>query len=295
MRKYITEESGKTVYNLHFFGLKDLYDYLKSNPQINYRVFSILGSMDKDKSYAGATLEESIEYILQGYKKNLDSFLKANKRLQNSITEYKEDYVVKRSLYAGVPIASLVAANIPDCRLITEPENSLEVRNVYYNLSCEYLTTSSQIENRGLAALYLIQALEARGILVNFKAFSLTNTKTEISNVSIDLKRAGEEKLNIQKCYFPLSSKEFLRRIIFRIMETSDLKDPEWGNGYGHPATQSECREFYKAKPQDIVITSPMETGITGENIYKDTLNMIESLNLEKEFDVKSLKKLSRQ
>lgn len=294
MKKSVTLNQGKTIYNMKFFGLKDLYDYLKSNPAINMSVFSTQASMKDNAAFSGEPLDTAIEYLLNGYTEGFDNFLEANKRLQTGISEYLEDYETKRSMFAGVPIAPLVAANVPDCRLIIEPVHEIEIRNIYYNLSYPHTTSSSQIRNRGLATLYMIQALEARGVMVNFKAFDLSKCEQEILNTSIDLKKPGEEALNIQKCYFPMVAKEFLRRILFRVMESSDVTEPDWGDGYGQSLTQKECREFFNAKDHDIVISRPKDLGIKGVNLYQDTLNMIESLNLETEFDVKQLKKLSR-
>lgn len=295
MKKFVTEKMGKTVYNMKFFGMKDLYDYLKSNPKVNTRVFSEQASLANDSSFAGEPLDVAIEYLIKGYTEGLDNFLKANKRLKSSISEYTEEYEIKRSMYSGVPIAPLVAADVPDCRLITEATHELEVRNIYYNLSYSFRTSSSQISNRGLATLYMIQALEARGVLVNFRAFELSKCGRELFHTSIDLKKPGEETLNIQKCYYAMKAREFLRRILFRVVESSDVTDYDWGGGYGESCSQNECRTFYNAKQHDIVITSPQDCGITGHNIYEDTLNMILNLGLENEFDVKSLKKLSRE
>lgn len=295
MKKFETTNMEKTVYNMKFFGMKDLYDYLKSNPQVNVKVFSKQYSIENNFSFAGAPLDVAIEYLLKGYTEGLDNFLKANQSLKSGTTNYVEDYEVKRSMYSGIPVAPLVSANIPDCRLITEATHDIEVKNIYFNLSYPSIIKEAKIRNRGLATLYMIQALEERGVMVNFRAFDLSKFGDEIFHFSIDLKKPGEEKLNIQKCYYPLIAREFSRRIIFRVEESSDVTHYGWGSDYGKNLPEEECRVFYKAKKNDIFITSPLDLGINGDNIYEDTLNMIESLNLEKEFDVKLLKKLSRE
>lgn len=288
---------GRKVYNMKFFGIKDLYDYLKSNPKVNYKIFSTQASMKDDPKFSGAPLDQAIEYLLNGYNVGFKNFLEANKRLQSGIIEYQQDYRVKRSMFAGAPVAHLVAANVPACRVVMEPTHGLEIRNVYYNLSYSHKTTPEQIRNRGLATLYLIQALEAKGVIVNFRAFELSESddENEIFHLSIDLKKSGETALNIQKCYYPMVAKEFLRRVLFRCMESSEVTEPDWGIGYGTSLDQEGCREFFNARKNDIVISRPKDLMITGDNIYKDTLNMIESLNLESEFNIKQLKKLSKR
>lgn len=292
MKKSITNQQGKTVYNLKFFGIKDLYDYLKSNPEVNTRIFSEQASLREDRNFSGEPLDVSIEYLLNGYVKDFENFLQANKKLQNGLTEYIETYKMERSMFVGAPIAPLVAANVPKCRFAMKPVHELEVRNIYYNLSYPHKTQTDQIRNRGLITLFIIQALEARGVMVNFKAFELSKCGNEIFHLSLDLKKQGEEVLNIQKCYFIMVAKEFLRRILFRVLESSDVTDLEWGDGYGESFNKLECKEFLNAKDHDIIITRPRELNIMGEDLYEDTLNMIKALNLEDDFDVKKIRKL---
>ena len=47
-------------------------------------------------------------------------------------------------------------------------------------------------------------------------------------------------------------------------------------------------------KDTDYVISTPNEIGISGGDIYRDTARLIENLDLEEEFDVPKIKKLSR-
>ena len=55
-----------------------------------------------------------------------------------------------------------------------------------------------------------------------------------------------------------------------------------------------EIRKFLNLKKEDLLIPEPREIGILGNNIYEDTLKMIEYLNLTSEFDVEKVKKLER-
>ena len=50
MLKSIGEFNGKTVYNVKFDNLTDLYDYLKSNPEVNKRIFVSQASIENEQS-----------------------------------------------------------------------------------------------------------------------------------------------------------------------------------------------------------------------------------------------------
>ena len=99
--------------------------------------------------------------------------------------------------------------------------------------------------------------------------------------------------LDIKKCYFPLTGREFLRRILFRVLESMPVEN-NWSWGYGRTVEESSLRKLYNLKDSDYVISSPNEIGINGTDIYRDTARLIENLNLREEFDVPKIKKLSR-
>ncbi|MCX4249371.1 MAG: hypothetical protein OSJ65_06390 [Bacilli bacterium] len=297
MRKTTTEFAGRKVYKVRFSGIYDLYEYLKSNPPVN-PIFTSenqafkgeQASLTGSKDFAGEPLDVAIEYLLRGYKKDFESFVNTNKKLTSGL-RVPEIYEEKRSPYVGTPISSLVAAGVFDCRVVNEQVEEVIAKNIYYNLSYPHYTRWDQVRNRGIATLAMIQALEERDVFVNFKAFELSRCNDEIFHFSIDLKKPGE-KINLQKIYFLMVAKEFLRRVLFRVLESSDVEDYEWTDGYGESFVQRECEEYFKTKKNDIVITRPQDLSITGDDIYEDTINMYEKLGLDKELNVNKLRKL---
>ena len=101
--------------------------------------------------------------------------------------------------------------------------------------------------------------------------------------------------LNIEKCYYPIKAKEFLRRLLFRVLESAPVQDYEWGIGYGVAASIEYMRKFFEAKSNDLIISYPSEMGIRGNNIYEDTLSLIKKLKIQEEFDIDRIKKLSKE
>ena len=280
MQNEIIKSQGRTIYNLRFTNLTDLHDYLRQNPVVNRNVFERQASLNSDYSFYGEPLDKAIDYCIGGYSEGFSNFLVANDKLKSTTRDLSDNRVLTRSVYGGMPLSALVAAGVPDCLLRYERDTTSVVRNVYYNLAYPASTSTAKIVNRGLATLYIIQALEAKGEMINFQAFELSECSDEIVNIEINLKKPGDLFLDIEKCYFPIKGKEFLRRVLFRVLESSQVKNDYWGEGYGSPINQEGIREFFGATERDLVISYPSEMGIEGDNIYDDTITLIENLGL---------------
>lgn len=289
----IENKNGYRVCNVRFSNLTDLYDYLKSDPKVNSRVFRRQASLSSDTDFYGEPLDKAIEYCLGGYKKDFDNFLKTSNELKRIGVEDTDERVLKRGFYGGVPLAPLVAAGVPDCMLRYDRSEDVKYVTIYFNLAYPAFTGTSAIVNRGLATLYLIEALENRGYIVNFKAFELSYCGSEALNISIDLKKPGDLFLNIEKCYYPIKAKEFLRRILFRVLESAPVEYYDWSDGYGRAASVSEMKEFLESDEHDLIIGTPGEMNIDGKNIYGDTLSLIKKLRIESEFDTERIGRLA--
>ena len=144
--------------------------------------------------------------------------------------------------------------------------------------------------NRGLN---FSQALEKQGDIVNFIARETSSCGDEIVNIEVVLKKPSDIMLDIKKCYFPLTGREFLRRILFRVLESMPVEN-NWSWGYGRTVGEASLRKLYNLRDSDYVISTPNEIGINGSDIYRDTARLIENLNLKEEFDVPKIKKLIR-
>ena len=282
MKPEIKQVDDKTVYYMGFPNLTSFHDYLKSNLPVNDEIFPFQSSLSEDEYFYGEPLEKAIEYCISGYNKGFDNFLKTSQQLSQAIVKESDNRKLVRSLYGGIPLAPLVAAGVPDCMLKYERDRQTIVRNIYFNLTYPASTTSSQIINRGLATLYMIQALEEKGEMINFYAFEMSCCYDEYLF------------LNIEKCYFPMVGKEFLRRNMFRLLESMPVKNWEWGRGYGSPLNEQCVRDFLHLSPLDCVISYPREMGIEGIDIYDDTIALIDKLGFTDEFDINKIKQLQK-
>ncbi len=288
--KYTSYKNDKnsSIFQYNFSNLTDLYNYLKSNPKVNSEVFEEQSSIEGTKDYAGEPLEKAIEYLKGGYKNDFEKFAIDVADINRLGYVDFDSRKLKRGLYGGAYLSPLVASGVPDCMIKYERDSTPKYITVYFQLNYNYETTEKQIFNRGIATINLIQLLENNGYIVDLKAFQLSELESEYINIIVNLKEI-DEYLNISKCYYPLVSKEFFRRIIFRVFESVPVKN-YWGESYGLSAYNDVVRDFYKLKDKDILITEPMQMNITGRNIYQDTINMFKELGLDDKFDLSKIK-----
>lgn len=292
MKLVIENKNDYKIYNVKFDSLTDLYDYLKSNPKINKTVFNETASTDKDTNFYGEPLNKSIEYILGGYKKGLDNFLEITQKLKEASKDTTDNRKMERGFYGGIPLSPLVAAGVPDCMLRYERESKEVLRNIHFSLTYNCGTSADQIINRGLIILYIIDCFEKKGEIVNFRASEFSECGDEIINIEIVMKRPGDMFLDIEKCYFPIVAREFLRRILFRVLETMPVES-YWSSGYGHPLSEHDIRKIFDIPKTDIIVPQPSELDIYGQNIFEDAISTLEHLKLDNEFDIEKIKKLS--
>lgn len=293
MKLSIDYKDDLKIYNVKFDNLADLYYYLKSNPKVNRNIFDEQSSITGSYEFAGDNLEKSIEYIVNGYNRGFNNFLVASERMQNATLDVSDNRSLRRGLYGGIPLAPLVAAEVPECMLKYDRKKEGCIRNMYFSLSYPHYVEDEEIFNRGLATLYIIDALEKQGDIVNFIARETSKCGNEIVNIEVVLKKPSDVMLDIKKCYFPLTGREFLRRILFRVLESMPVEN-NWSCGYGRTIEERPLRNLYNLRDDDYVISTPNEIGINGTNIYRDTARLIENLNLKEEFDVPKIKKLLR-
>lgn len=306
----IVNIDDNTWYISNFSSLGELYDYLKSDPKINFKVFgklisplslleyfltsspykkSLLYNLSskKDDSYfSGIDYDKSLECLVgdmdERLKVNMGKFLELSKELE---TKYKvSDNTFRRvsGFYGSIPDVDAYLRDKPNNMIRMERIRESRVIDVHFNLSYPHYTDDEQILNRGIITINLIKLLEKNDYRVRFNTYMLVRNGKEIAYVKIVLKKDGEQ-LNISKCFFPLCCKEFLRRIMFRVIESKSMKNKEWQHGYGENINLNDTKELLRINDdKDIVIAYPDIMGINGNNLYNDAERFMEKVELKK-------------
>lgn len=264
MKKSIKYWNTYTVYGFVFDGPIDLCEYVRT-ARINTKIFPMnvineSGSEGSDSTLLGGgwyrtkDLEEALKMCEDGWNEGYDFYRSLNVKL-----ERKSDKLQVISIDKSKPI------------------------NILVDLAYGFETNVQAIINRGVIIQNLVRVLEKNGYKVNLKAFSLIFLEKELSCIVTKLKETNKE-LDPRRAYFAFCNPSFLRRIIFRVMECSEFKNPNWIYGYGYTSLASFIKEAFNAGEHDIVIPQASEIGIQGNNIYKDWKQFLKYENLEEFF-----------
>ena len=276
----------RKMYRANFRSLYDLRNYLTNNPEINHNCFPRLASEREGYDFAGESYEDTLKMIDGPIKEEFADFFTLQKKIDRSSFEFVKEYVSTKSVAGGViDIPSLVTGS-PLC-YVSEKE-VFEPKFIRLNLLLSYYcgTSKSQVKNRALIVTALINALEREGYVVDVNTFAVSKEGKELMNINVNIKNSNQtlNKANLIKslCYV-----EFFRRLIFRVKETLDVKDEEWGDGYGVTCDKDEILELLKLSKDDIFVDQPRELCIYGRNLVEDFDNAVKFLGIGDKIDVK--------
>lgn len=267
------------IYRISFGSPGELHMWLSGDPAVNREIFTRQHSIIGDEDFAGADYETALRYCLEGCGEHYGVVMELQRELEKYVPVQVCSRRKEKSFAGSHPNVPAFIAGSPKAMFRMERAVEKKFVNIYFNLACPVMTSPEAIINRGAAALSLVRLLEGRGMGVNFKVFMAVYSRGEIFLFEITCK-PPQEQLNVKKCCYPLCSREFVRRIIFRVMESVPFENREWYPNYGEALTDSQFRSLFDISGNDMVISTPREMGVTGEDIFGDSERMLDSLGL---------------
>ena len=282
----IDDEEYK-LYLARFNNLYELYDYLRSDPRINTKVFKELSSIKKDSNFSGKPYEEAVLDLVRFTDEDYEQFIKIQEYIsaREDITCTYKKYLTPTH---GKLITPLYSAGKLNCYETTRRVKKSKFINVYISLAYSSLTKKEQVLHRAIIIANILKALENANYNINLNTFELSYLKNEIVYIPVQLKAYGE-KLDLQSLYKVLMNVEFKRRILFRIIETLDVTN-KWGCGYGYVCKKNFICKFLNLDNEDIYFEPPIDMGILGEDLTTDFENAIKHLGLEEVIDIEKSK-----
>ncbi|MBR5944544.1 MAG: hypothetical protein IKZ94_06320 [Lachnospiraceae bacterium] len=274
----VTRDEKFNIYRINFKSLSELELWLKDEPDVNRDIFKSQKSLYLPKEFAGEPLNVAINYCHGGYETGLGIFLRLKKELEN-VNVMETNF--RRSVPAVVgsrPHVPNFVAGTPKTMFRLDKAKEKKFIDIYINLAYSGENTDAQIRYRGILTLNLISLFENHGIGVNLYAFEASYHFEEIFIADVKLKRP-DEVINVGKCYYPLCGKEFIRRVLLRVKESMPFKE-KWGLGYGAILPEPLIRKYMGIDDKRLLILSPDQMGIKGEDIYEDATVFFERLNL---------------
>lgn len=278
-----------TMYYARFNNLYELYDYLKAEPGINRIVFHRLASIKEDSNFSGKPYDEAVEDLVSEVDPGYEEFLELQKDLNNARRRMIHKYQTVRTVAGGHLNIPAYSAGNPLC--YETEERIVKPKFVKIHIALSYFcgTTKQQVLHRAIIITNVLKALEKAGYSVDLNTFELSEEERELIYIVVQIKRHGE-KMNMSALYKTLCHVEFLRRILFRVLETLDVTE-DWVNGYGSTCSEEFTRKALKFGENDIFFDQPRAMGINGEDLAADFENAIKHLNLEDKIDVEKAKR----
>jgi len=278
-----------TRYRAKFNSLHDLYSYLKSNPRLNRRIFRSLSSVEGTSEFAGVDYEDALEELEEPPRGDYREFLRLSERLSDDAMGYVQEHETIKAPGGGYIDVPSYASGDPLCYRISRSTYVPKFIRVNIALSYYWGTTKDQVLNRALIIAALVNAFEQAGYIVEVNTFEMSKEAKEFIDIDVNIKNSNET-FNKASLYKTLCYVEFLRRLLFRVLETLDVKN-DWSSGYGETVSEGFVRRARRMSDNDIFFDQPREMGIRGKDIGEDFVNALEHLNLGDKIDVEKAKK----
>lgn len=283
-----------TLYKVRFNSLYSLYEYLKSEPTINQKVFRKLHSFTNDRAFAGKPYDEAVEDLISDYDPEYEEFLELQSHLDFGKNIPIHKYETIHTVAGGHLNIPAYSTGSPLCYETEQRIVKPRFIRIHIALSYYWGTSKKQVINRAIIITNVLKALEDAGYSVDINAFELSSVDDELVHIIVQLKNHGQ-KLNMIALYKSLCHVEFLRRILFRVLETLEVKNEYWQSGYGTTCDEDFARKALNFDENDIFFDQPRDMGIDGDDLGRDFESAIRHLGLESKINVEKAKEDFRQ
>lgn len=272
------DKSGYKVMEYDFSSISEFLHYLDTHRVDKEKFGWNPASETEDKSFTKtANLHEAKDLLRYGCHEDFDKIVELKCTLEKYI-KMSRMKSKQYNYYVGyAPDVKAYLEGNPLSMLNREQPKRRHV-DIYYNSAILGNVSTEQIFNRGAVTLSLVEILENMGFSVGLYVFTMSSCSNQVHYAKFNLK-GPNERLNIQKLFFPLCHPSFLRRLVFRLREeTPDIKEC-WSDGYGRTCNDYMIREIIDLKDNDIVICQPDEMDVLGNNIVDDANSMFDYIN----------------
>lgn len=274
-KKY--NKNGYDVMYYRFDSISEFIDYLISTP-IQSSSFPHPASKSSDYDFTKTnSFQEAIDLLKFGYHEDFQKLVNLKLTLERYIKMSKKKNKQFNDYVGYVPDVKAYLEGNPLSMLNKESEARKKI-NIYMNTSFFGNTSEKAIFNRGAIVLSLIEILENMGFSVDFHLFEMSTVGDDMHFSDFILKTENE-RVNIQKLYFPLCHPSWIRRLNFRLIEVTPDIDSSWSSGYGRPSNLETMRRVIELDKNDIIIPTIEELNIFGNDIIEDANSLFDYVN----------------
>lgn len=209
---------------------------------------------------------EDFEKLVQ-LKLKLEKYIKMSKKRNKQFNDYIGYVPDVKAYLEGNPLS-----------MLNKKSEARKKVNVYMNTSFYGGTSKEAIFNRGAIVLSMIEILENMGFSVDLHLFEMS-TVGSMMHFSDFILKSENERMNIQKLYFPLCHPSWIRRLNFRLIEVTPGITSSWSHGYGKPSDLSTMKKVIDLDKNDIIIPTIEELNICGNNVVDDANSLFDYVN----------------
>lgn len=225
------------------------------------RKFEDLSSVSGNASFTGThSFNDALNLLRNGWEHGAKELTKKLKVKNNS----PQMELVRKTVYDIVGFQACVPRylqGVPQSminkRMIPQKQKVLTlVKDICYSAG----VSQERIMEDSITFLQIVQAIEAQGIRVNINAAFLSKEGNEWSWVRLKIKGANE-RINISKMAFAMAHPSFLRRMMFRYIETDErLQSKGFTRGYGVPGAYEEMSSILRDNEYMVKKFNSLET-----------------------------------
>lgn len=273
------------VYEVEFLGLNELYNFLISNPPINTDSFSKVRSQDKmstdsEKLFYELTYDDALKYLLGGYERNIDKLFELTRSLQAEKRYSKNKTKVIRAQTGSRVCINGFVSNSPKKFYRLERMEEKKFVRVHANMSFTANDNVNKVLHKGALLKNLVDLLEANNYSVGLNTFILLERYGEVFYFKLHIKNVNSA-LHLQDMIYPLTSVAFLRRLVFRVMESVPFQGEEWSNNYGAEIYEDEVKRILNISQKDIYVGSPSQMKLEGVSLEEDANSFLKYVNAD--------------
>ena len=257
--------NGYKVYMEEYNSISEFVQTINSRPQ-NPEIKSNISEFG-EYSFAGThDYNEAENLLLHGWveeSEKLNEMLKLKALKEKSV---KNTYDVA-GFQCSVPrYLQGIPTNMINQKVVTKKQKVITITK---NISYSAHVRKETIEEESVKVLQLVNNLEKQGyrVILNVTLISKSKKENIIICNKVRIKNANE-RLNLSKVSFPMVHSSYLRRIMFKWMETFEYTTKSFDVTYGTPV---KCEDF-----NNIIKNNKNNNEYFAEALYslKDTLTL---------------------
>ena len=288
MKKNVYSKDGYRFIDIEFDNRRDFIDYLKTaKTSLTFwgtELASMKISVERFEFTSTTNFNEALILFENGWYEEFENFLNLKKQVDKLMPYVSLKKRFENRVSGFIPNVPNAIRNLPNSMRKTCIVNNGKSINVYVNSSYPWTVKKEQINHLGVLTLSLLDFLDSIGYRTNLTTFCISESANQILYIKNDLKKAGDGQ-NLQKYYFPFCHPSYLRRLMFRVNETTSELNKSWLSGYGRIIDIDRMKEVLKLDDNVILISNPYEIGIKGENLKDDIQAFLDYILLGRKLD----------